>query len=474
MPASDGSHDHPYSLVRRLSWRLLPPLILLLVINAGWSWNEGRAAANRAYDRVLTAALKGIADNVHSTGGVISVDIPYSTLDISDAEIQGRVYYAVIGPDGALVTGYDGLEFPYPVSSFDKPRMADANFLQMSIRLGALSKRLYDPDLAGSDQVTVLFAETTEARNRLALDLFVESIRPQALLIAVGTLMILLTLSKTFQPLLVLRDAIRRRDAEDLTPVEQTGVPSELMPLIDAINFHMARLERLLQVRRRFLADAAHQIRTPLTVLGTQAEYGQRLDDPAEMRRTFAGLLECIRSTRRMANQMLTLARAETANEMIRDPARVDLCEVVRDVAGGLASVALRKRVDLAFDAPESSVHVGGDATLLHEMVSNLIDNALRYTPANGHVTIGVEAGNREVSLSVADDGPGIPESEREKVFQRFYRILGQGDAEGSGLGLSIVREICRAHRGEIRLETGPNGRGLKASAIFPVCGIRA
>ncbi len=471
MPLTHPVRERSYSLRRRIAWRLLPPLALLLAFNAAWSVREGHEAANRAYDRLLSASLKHIADNVHATGGAISVDIPYSALDVSDEEIQGRVYYAVIGPNGALLTGYEGLGFPLPDVRSDVPRMIDTTFGPYSIRLGALSKRLYDPELVGGDTVTVLFAETTEARNRLALALFRESLRPQALMFVVGGALILLVLANAFRPLLDLCESIRRRDAEDLTPVAQTNVPNELAPLIDAINFHMARLARLLQARRRFLADAAHQIRTPLAVLGAQAEYGQRLDDPAEMRRTFGGLLDTIRGTRRMTNQMLTLARAEPVNEMPRDHVRLDLGEIARDVAGDLAVIALKKHIELAFEGPESpdtTLRIDGDATLLYEMVANLVDNAVRYTPEHGHVTVGVEPRGKKVVLWVADDGPGIPEDEREKVFLRFYRILGQGNTEGSGLGLSIVREICIAHRGTIRLASGPSGCGLLAEITFP------
>ncbi|MFB0935322.1 MAG: sensor histidine kinase [Propionivibrio sp.] len=468
MPARTNVREQPYSLRRRIAWRLLPPLVLLLAVNAAWSLKGARDAANRAYDHVLSASLRNIAGSVHATGGKISADIPYAALDISDEEIQGRIYYAIVSPDGTLLTGYDDLRYPFPLVLSETPRMVDMQYRQQTVRLGMLSKRLYDPELTGGDTVTVLFAETTEARNRLAFDLFMEAVRPQLLLIGVGLVLVLIVLNYTFRPLLDLRDSIRQRAEEDLTPVSQANVPNELHPLIDAINFHMARLGRMLQARRRFLADAAHQIRTPLTVLSTQAEYGQRLNDPEEMRHTFAGLLDCIRSTRRMANQMLSMARAEPANGLLRNPAILDFCELSREVAGELANVALRKHIDLAFESPDAPVFISGDATLLHEMVANLVDNALRYTPEGGHVTLSIREDAKEVTLCVVDDGPGIPVSERDKVFQRFYRILGQGSTEGSGLGLAIVREICLAHRGKIELSTGPDNHGLKVEVSFP------
>jgi len=328
---------------------------------------------------------------------------------------------------------------------------------------------LYDPELVGGDTVTVLFAETTEARMHLALQLFIDSLRWQLLLLASGLLLIMVALARTFRPLLALREAIRGRAVEDLTPVPVGDVPSEVLPLIDAINHHLVRQEMMLQARRRFLADAAHQIRTPLAVLGTQAEYGGRQSDPEEMRRTFASMQGSIRGTRHMVNQMLTLARAEQANGLIRERSRLDLVELVRDVAGNFAVLALQKNIDLAFEGSAAPLAISGNATMLREMVSNLADNALRYTPENGQVTLSVSGDRAGALLRVRDNGPGIPAAEAEHVFQRFYRILGNGDSEGSGLGLCIVREICLAHGGTLRLGDAPAGRGLCVEISLPV-----
>lgn len=457
-----------FSLRKRVAWRLIPPLAIILLLNAFWAYTSAMDAANRAYDRSLTASLKSIAESIHATGGLISVDIPYSALDIFEEGVQERVYYSIIGPGGVRLTGYDDLLPPLSKRRVDEPVVMDMTYRQQPIRLASLSKRLYDPELIGGDTVTVLFAETTEARTRLAFSLFMESLRPQLLLIAAGLLLVIIVLKSAFRPLVELRDSIRQRNEEELTPVSPSNVPNELLPLIDAINYHMARLERLLQARRRFLADAAHQIRTPLTVLGAQAEYGQRQSDPEEMRRTFASLIDTIRSTRRMANQMLTLARAEPANGLIQDFARLDFAELVRDAAGELAMLAQKKNIDLSFEGSTEPVFIEGNATMLREMVSNLVDNALRYTHDNGHVTLDIATADQSLVLRIVDDGPGVPEAERGKVFQRFYRILGHGDAEGSGLGLAIVREICWAHRGRITLGEGTDGHGLAVEITLP------
>jgi two-component system sensor histidine kinase TctE len=455
------------SLRRRVAAWLLPPLTLALAVNAVLSYQGALEAANRAYDRSLTASVKSIAERTHSLAGDISVDIPHAAFDIFGSGGQERIFYAVLAPGGEVLTGYSDLPRPAELPP-DRVVIQDATHGGEPIRLATLKKRLYDPALGGSDAVTIQFAETTLSRTDLALELFYSSLRRQLLLVAIGAVLLLLAVDSAFRPLLALRDTIRRRPDEDLTPIPGDEVPSEVRPLIDAINHHMVRLTAMLEARRRFLADAAHQIRTPLAVLTTQAEYGRRQRDPEEIERTFTGLLATIGSTQRMANQMLTLSQAEPANGIIQERAPVELVGLVREVAMELAPLALQKHIELAFEDPGVALTLDGNAPMLREMVANLIDNALRYTPAGGNVTVAVGGWQGEAVLSVCDDGPGIPAAERDKVFRRFYRILGHGNAQGSGLGLPIVREICLAHGGRIHLKDGDGGRGLRVELELP------
>ena len=456
-----------FSLRRRVARWLLPPLLVLVVINAVLSYLAALDAVNHAYDRSLTASIRSIAEQVHSLEGVISVDVPYSAFETFEAGAQESIFYAVIGPDGRLVTGYDDLSLPAEVPGDGRLMFAAAIYRGVPVRLAAMKKRLYDPALEGGDAVTIVFAETTGSRIALARELFYDSLRRQLLLIALGAVMLALALGSAFRPLVELRDAVRDRADDDLTPVPAGNVPSEVRPLIAAINHHMERLTTMLEARRRFLADAAHQIRTPLAVLTTQAEFGARQADPGEMRRTFESLLATVRSTRRMTNQMLSLSRAEAANVLILEQAPVDLTELARDIALELAPVALGKGIELAFEAT-GPAPLTGNAGMLREMIANLIDNAIRYSPPDTHVVIATGARDATVVLAVADEGPGIPPAERDKVFGRFYRILGHGTTDGSGLGLAIVREICLAHRGRITLKDGEGGRGLQVEVELP------
>lgn len=457
------------SLRRRVAVWLLPPLVLLLAVNAVLSYRGALEAANQAYDRSLWASIKSIGERSFVRNGEVVVDMPHSALEIFAEGAQERVFYAVIGPDGALLTGYPDIPVPPAVTDDGAVKTMDAIYKGESVRTGAMRKRLYDPALAGDDSVMVLVAETTETRTELARHLFFDSLRRQMALIGLGAVLVLAALGTAFRPLLRLRDTIRNRSEEDLTPVAREDVPSEIRPLIDAINHHMSRLSAMLEARKRFLADAAHQLRTPLTVLGTQAEYGLRQDDPAEMRRTLNGIVRSIGSAKRLTNQMLLLSRAEAVNGLIRERSRLDFADLVREVALELSPLAMRRQIDLAYEGLRGGLMVEGNDAMLREMAANLIDNAIRYTPVGGQVTVIVARESTEALMVIRDSGPGIAPEERGKVFQRFYRSLDQSDTEGSGLGLAIVREICVAHGGHVSLDAGPAGRGLAVTLRLPL-----
>jgi two-component system sensor histidine kinase TctE len=241
---------------------------------------------------------------------------------------------------------------------------------------------------------------------------------------------------------------------------------------VDAINLHMDRIARMVEARRRFITDAAHQLRTPLAVLNTQAEYALRQTEAADMRPAVEAFHQSLGSAIRLTNQLLSLSRAESANGLLFAHQPVDLSPVARDLVVELLPLAARRQIDLGFEG-EGSARVEGHPLLLREMIANLVDNALRYIPEGGTVTVALGHrpasgdGAGQVSLRVTDDGPGIPEAQRGNVFLRFFR-LDTRNHQGSGLGLAIVREIVLAHGGEITLGDGPGGRGLEVEIRLP------
>jgi two-component system sensor histidine kinase TctE len=264
-----------------------------------------------------------------------------------------------------------------------------------------------------------------------------------------------------------LRQTIQRRGPDDLSPIATQRVPEELSPLIEAFNEVLERMKRNVEAQQRFVADAAHQMRTPLTGLKTQAQFAVREADPDALRHALRQIAVGVDRAGRLVNQLLTLARAEgrEAAQQAREP--LDLARLMRDVVADWVGPALEKQIDLGYEG-DAPAMVLGNAVLLRELAKNLIDNALRYTPGGGRVTCRVEERGQLVVLEVEDNGVGLTEAQAELVFERFYRV-DDATTEGSGLGLAIVREIASQHDATARLRPNLAGPGVTARVVFPL-----
>ncbi len=453
-----------FSMRRRLLLWLVVPLLLLCGLLLVQSWFSARAAADRAYDRLLQASALAIAERVVLRDGVVDVDLPYAALQMLASVSQDRVFYRITGPAGEFVTGYPDLPpSPAGVARIDDPeaRFVDATYRNEVIRIALLDK----PVIAGRIRVEV--AQTRGDRRLLTRELATDTAWRLLLLIAVAGLIIAIGVQRSLAPLALLRQELGQRSARDLDPL-QSPVPREVAPVVAAINQLMARLERSLEVMRRFIADAAHQLRTPLAVLQTRIELARREHDAATLRQALHQLHDSVQRTTRLANQLLDHARA-SADAGALDIVPLDLNELAAEVTRELVPLALKRDMDLGFEA-DRAVTVQGDELLLRELLKNLIDNAIRYCPSGACITVRVAATATGCCLEVEDDGPGIPPAERERVFDRFYRSPGT-DTEGSGLGLAIVREVVRVHGGRITLGEGSEGKGLRVRVSLPVVG---
>lgn len=455
-------------LKRRLAIWLFGVLSALLAVDAWFSYSDALNAANHAYDRSLSASVKGIAERVLATESEVVVDIPYSALELFEAGSSDRIFYSVGIEGAAPITGYEGLPMPRQANP-NTTVFYDGIYKDQPLRLAALLKPLYRKEYP--KPVIVVIGETTNTRQEVVQRLFLREVARKALLIVVALAVALFATMVAVRPIDRLGQAIRARQDDDLTPVDAAGVPSEAKPLVDAINLRMERIGAMLEARRRFITDAAHQLRTPLAVLNTQAEYALRQKGEAEMRPAIEALHRSLGSAIRLANQLLSLSRAEPVNGLTAARQPVDLAAVARDMVVELLPLASRKGIDLGIEDAGTPLVVAGNLVLLREMVANLIDNALRYTPANGMVTVALDLAPDNEStarLRVIDNGPGIPPEFREQVFMRFFRMEGS-DFTGSGLGLSIVREIVHGHRGVITLTAPPVGHGLVVEIRLPL-----
>lgn len=448
-----------------LRLRLLIFLLLLsaglIGINAIFASRAAREASDTAYDRTLAAALYAIAERVLVQDNRITVEIPAAALEMFESQDQDRVFYRVRTAGGTVLNGYADLPEAPPGNGI---RYWEAVYRGEPTRFAAYELPLY---VAPEKSVSITVGETTGSRQALAWDIFIDALLRQTLLVGIGVGVIWFGVRMALQPLARLREEVSNRTDAELKPLVLDGVYTEVRPLVEALNEHMGKLDSLIQSRQRFIANASHQLRTPLTLLNTQAEFALRQQDIDSMREVIEGLRQSTQKTVRLANQLLTISRAELDTVARSNKSACDLHALARELTLEFSPVARKKRIDLGFDAAADHAWVLGDPTLLHELASNLIDNAIRYTPAGGTVTVSVEMPRNGVALSVTDSGPGVPAEERENVFKRFYSIPGQ-PSSGSGLGLSIVRDIAEGHDATVRLDTPDGGRGLKVTVTFP------
>lgn len=457
----------PRSLFGELLDWMLAPLLLLWPTSVVLTWAVAQSIANQPYDRELEETARALADQAAHQGGRVHLNA--QTLALLRTDPEDTVVFQVLGPRGELVAGDGRL----PVAQLDQQaagqvQVRDDVLDGESLRVAALWVRMQSAGGTAAEQprLVVQLAEGMGRRASLASDIIKGVLMPQFLLLPLAALMAWLALTQGFRPLETLQRRIRSRAAEDLSPIDESQAPEEVAPLVQAINDLLARRERALRTQKRFLADAAHQLKTPLAGLRTQAELAARAlqrgaATPEELKRSLDQIALSSQQAAHTVSQLLALARSETGAEVMqREP--LDLAGLARETMQDFVPRALSRRIDLGFDGPDRcELKVDGLPWMLVELIRNLVDNALQYTPEGGTVTVRIteDPFGRVVVLQVEDNGPGIPEGVRERVFEPFYRQLGTG-VDGSGLGLAIARQIARQHGTDIELEDARPRRG--------------
>lgn len=454
-----------------LRW-LIVPLVILVALNAVSLYRDALDAADIAYDRSLLASTRALAERVSVRDGKVVADVPYVALDSYETDTLGRIYYRVGGLNGETVSGYGDLP-PVPKNvprSELYPalvRFYHADYNGEPVRIAALLQPVYDDSMRGIALIQV--GETLDARRALSRRILLNTLLRQALLVLAVATLVWFAVRLVLKPLMRLKQVVETRALSDLSDVDAALVHREVRPLVAAMNGTMARMQDLIASQRRFIADASHQLRTPLTVLKTQAELALRENDPAAMQAIVRSIAATTDSTVHLANRLLTLARIEHGNGSAAN-APVSLAALAQQVGLELALPAVQKNIDLALEADDGlDTTVAGQELLLHELLSNLADNAIRYTPAGGSVLLRVRRVAGGVLLEVQDSGPGLDEAEYDKVFMPFYRAQAALEINpgGTGLGLAIVRDIARLHGATLSLARGEHGRGLKVGVLF-------
>ncbi|OEZ92910.1 sensor histidine kinase [Duganella phyllosphaerae] len=474
----------PGSLRGQLLRWLLGPMLALVALNTIFVYRNALDAADVAYDRSLLASTRALAERVSIVGGKVVADVPYVALDSFETDTMGRIYYKVSGIRGETVSGYGDLpavpaNVPRSETYPALVRFYHANYNGQPVRIAALLQPVYDDSMRGIALIQV--GETLEARRTLSNQILFDTLTWQALLLLALALLVWFAVRLVLQPLMQLKNAVEAGSINDSADVDPALVHKEVRPLVAAMNHSRARLQLLIKSQRRFIADASHQLRTPLTVLKTQAELALREcdragSDPEQTRAAVRQIVQSMAattdSTVNLANRLLTLARIEhggDAEGAAALAAPVSLRDVARQVGLELAMAAVAKQIDMSLDANGPGM-VDGQALLLHEMIANLADNALRYTPLGGSLALTVVEDERAVVLEVSDSGPGIAVAERERVFAPFYRAAAtlERNPGGAGLGLAIVHDIATVHGATVTLGDTPGG-GLLVAVRFAV-----
>ncbi|MGZ5193912.1 MAG: sensor histidine kinase [Ramlibacter sp.] len=446
-----------------LVW-LLAPLGLVAALDAWATYRSAQETATIVQERMLLGAARVIGEQVHLEEGVVQVVIPPAALELFASPSRDRVFYRASGEKGMLLSGYYDLALPPRLPRAEEAVYFDTMERERPVHVVGFAQPVFAAPERGS--VLIEVAQTLEGRDQLARQIWGMSISRQlALLVLVGVLL-WFGLGRGMAPLLKLRDRVLERRPGSVDRLDESAVPTELRPLVVAVNDYAQRLDRHMSAHSRFIADASHQLRTPLTLLNTQVVYALRHDEPAAREEALQAIHASVQHGVRLVQQLLSWTMAEAAEAKAPALAPVDLPAVVRRVLEAHALAAGQRGIDLGFrDAGEAAI-VRGHAQLLQELVANLVDNALRYTPRGGIVTAAIVRSDDVVRLYVEDNGPGIPEAERERVFERFHR-LHDGASDGCGLGLAIVREIARSHGASVHLSAPPSGSGLLVEVRF-------
>jgi two-component system sensor histidine kinase TctE len=453
------------TLRRQLIIGLAVPLAVLWSISTMIDYDIANRFVTSAYDRSLLDSAIDIGKQIKIRDGRIHAELPEVVLEMLITGEPGKFYYLITGPSGEFIAGHKNLP-PPPEPDVESVSYYDAEYLGKPVRVAALYLPLEGDRNKGL--VLIQTAESMTGRIDFARQIMLRMSLPQIVLVLLVAFALWYSVSRALKPLTRLRNEIAHRSHRDLRPISEEEAPSEVRPLIHAMNELLERLSRVMAAQQRFIADAAHQLRTPLAGIKTQTELALRQAQSDEARKTLRQLHTATEQGTRVVNQLLALARAEPDAERARAADRLDLAKLARDATTEWVPRALERDIDLGFDSPAAGVPIRGDAFLLKEMLNNVLDNAIRYTQPGGQVTVRVTPDTTSVVLSVEDNGPGISAPDRERVLERFYRVLGTG-AEGCGLGLAIVREIAQTHGGDVALASGANDSGTLVRITLPM-----
>lgn len=466
-----------HSLSRQLLlWVLLPQVVLWLAGGVA-AYHLAASYANEAIDSSLLQASRSLARQLKPIGTGLLIDFPKAAQDVLEADPQDRQFYMVSSPPGRFILGNRALPAPpdHVTQTHDTPFFYDGTMPAdqagdegLRLRVVALHRRFGEGDVASQQTMLVQVARSRANREELARRILVDILLPLSTLVLLMTVIVSLGIRAGLAPLTRLRHQVEGRAPTDLTPLQLAAAPRELWSLAGAINTLLAEIRHHVDRQKRFTADAAHQLRTPLAGLKSQTELALHATTDPDLHQRLQRVHDsAVRSTH-VVSQLLALARAEPSASDTLPRTPVDLTQLASETTAECVPRALRRGVDLGLDeSPSKPLWVLGHHLLLREALLNLIDNALEYSGAGSEVTVRthLSAQGEAVELTVTDNGPGIAAGEKDRVFERFHRATDMGN--GCGLGLAIVQEIVHRHGGTVVLQDA-NPRGLRVVVSLP------
>lgn len=451
-----------------LAWVLIP-LAGAVALNAVATYRDAVHTATVVQDRLLLGSARNMGEQIRYEDAAFHYQILPSALELFQSTQPDRIFYRITTGSGQLLAGYTDLLRPTDMTPGSSPHFFDSRMRDMPVRVVALRQPVIG---APSDApVLVEVAQTLQEHQQLANTLWLRAMGQQLLILALAAVFIMFGLHWGLRPLLRVRDAVRNREPGTLQLLAMEGMPVELVPLVASLNDYIQRLEAHVGAQGVFIQNAAHQLRTPFAVLNTQLNFAARATDDDGRHESLAAARHTLRDATRLVNQLLTLSMAESMAGSTRastEPA-CNVVAVVQDVFERLVGPAQAKSIDLGLEPVAQDAPVRGIGTVaLREILTNLVDNAIRYCPPCSHVTVRVITTAQAMTLEVEDDGPGIPVVSRERVFERFYR-MDDGRSDGSGLGLAIVQEFASRLGARVQLDTPAQGAGLVVRVVFPL-----
>lgn len=447
-----------------LDW-MLTPLLLLWPLSLVLTWLVAQGVAGKPFDRALEYNVGELSTLVTVKDHQVRFSLSLPARQLLHADESDTVYYQVLGARGEFLSGERDLPLPPADEAqfFGEVRIRDASYRGSDFKIAYTWIRL---DLPASKPALIQVAETLDKRSVLATEIVKGVMLQQFFILPLAVLLVWLGVAYAIKPLNQLEERIRARKPDDLSPLDDHSIPQEVAPLVSSVNDLLLRLKNSINHQKRFLADAAHQLKTPLAGLRMQADLAQREGASAdELKQSLRQIGSASVRATHTVNQLLALAHAESSSSIMTRQV-CDLAELTIEVVQDCLPRALDKAIDLGYEGASpggEGVALNGNPTLLKELIRNLVDNAINYTPSStqqpGVVTVRVLADpfGKVLLLQVEDSGPGIAPADRELVFQPFYRILGSG-VDGSGLGLPIVLEIALRHSATVSLEDARPG----------------